>query len=84
MGNPAEQQYALVSDGQFVRSPSGHEHIVTFKPWPDERGDWLPIVNQDDPAPFNADTHYRLKPLPLRIDGELVLRVYPLIAKELA
>ena len=41
---------------------------------------WLPIVNADA-EPFNHATQYRLTPF-LRVKGDHVERVYPIIRKE--
>jgi hypothetical protein len=69
----AEQQYCLVRDGELI--------TTGFKPAKDDDGGvWLPIENQDN-QPFDPALHWRLKPLPLRLDGERVLRVYPVVAK---
>ncbi|MCP1758027.1 hypothetical protein [Bradyrhizobium elkanii] len=75
----AEQQYALVHAGELMLSREGHA-ITTFRPFPDERGEWLPIENEDT-QPFDPAQHWRLKPLPLRVDGERVVRTYPVVAK---
>ena len=75
----ADTQFALVSDGQFVQA-SGCGPILTFKPDADKRGEWLPIENVDS-HPFDPAQHWRLKPEALRLDGERVVRVYPVIAK---
>lgn len=75
----AEQQWCLVRGGELVS--------VSFKPTKDpDGGEWLPIENIDEPGPLNPETHWRLKPLPLRLDGDRVVRVYPTVpkSKELA
>ncbi|QOG17912.1 hypothetical protein [Bradyrhizobium sp. SEMIA] len=70
----AEQQYCLVIDGELIST--------SFKPTKDERGgEWLPVENEDN-QPFDPALHYRLKPLPLRLDGDRVVRVYPVVLKE--
>ncbi|WP_407153914.1 hypothetical protein [Bradyrhizobium sp. STM 3557] len=74
-----ETQYALVSDGRLVESPAGN-FCTTFRPASDARGEWLPIENIDS-APFDPEKHYRLKPLALRIEGDRVVREYPVIVK---
>ena len=43
---------------------------------------WLPIENRDR-EPFDAARHWRLKPLPLRVEGEVVVREYPVVSKAL-
>ncbi|MDF0521525.1 hypothetical protein P0R31_30205 [Bradyrhizobium yuanmingense] len=68
------QQYCLVIDGELI--------ATSFKPTKDDRGgEWLPVENVDEPGPFNPATHWRLKPLPLRLDGDRVVRVYPTVPK---
>jgi hypothetical protein len=70
----ADAQYALVRDGKIVGGPS-------FNPARDHRGgEWLPIENEDS-EPFDKALHWRLKPLPLRIDGDRVVREYPVVLK---
>lgn len=75
-------QYALVADGGLVIGADGGPETILSerKPLRDERGEWWPIENRDS-APFDAAQHWRLKPLPLRVDGEVVVREYPVIAK---
>jgi hypothetical protein len=71
----AEQQYCLVRDGELV--------LTSFKPSKDDQGGtWLPIENEDN-QPFDPAQHWRLKPLPLRLDGDRVVRTYPVVAKTL-
>ncbi|MGY3240561.1 hypothetical protein ACVMAJ_007451 [Bradyrhizobium sp. USDA 4448] len=77
----AEQQYALVSNGELVK-PARGDWAVTFKPEHDDRGEWLPIENEDS-QPFDPAQHWRLKPLPLRLDGDRVVRVYPVVPKSM-
>ena len=82
-GSP-EQQWALVADGELV---GNH---VTFKPHPvagqfapgtvPDHAIWLPIENRDS-APFDPAQHWRLKHLPLRVEGDVVVREYPVIDK---
>lgn len=70
-----EQQYCLVRDGELI--------LTSFKPAKDpDGGEWLPIENEDT-EPFDPAKHWRMKPLPLRLDVErgVVLRVYPVIPK---
>ncbi|WOH66179.1 hypothetical protein [Bradyrhizobium sp. BWA-3-5] len=73
-GSPlGEQQYCLVIDGELI--------ATSFRPTKDDRGGvWLPIENEDN-QPFDPALHWRLKPLPLRLDGDRVVRTYPVIAK---
>lgn len=69
----AEQQYCLVRNGELI--------TTSFKPSKDEDGgEWLPIENEDN-APYNPELTWRLKPLPLRLDGDRVVRTYPVVAK---
>lgn len=74
----AEQQYALVAGGDVLQ-PNGVP-ITSFKPSSDDRGEWLPIENEDS-QPFDAGKHWRLKPEPLRVDGDRVVRTFPVVAK---
>jgi hypothetical protein len=68
-----EQQYCLVIDGELIST--------SFKPVKDDRGgEWLPIENEDN-QPFDPALHWRLKPLPLRLDGDRVVRTYPVVVK---
>ncbi|UPK23875.1 hypothetical protein [Bradyrhizobium sp. 195] len=70
-----EQQYCLVRGGELI--------LTSFKPAKDpDGGEWLPIENEDT-EPFDPAKHWRMKPLPLRLDAArgVVLRVYPVIAK---
>lgn len=68
-----EQQYCLVRNGELV--------TTGFKPAKDpDGGVWLPIENEDN-QPFDPAQHWRLKPLPLRLDGDRVVRTYPVVAK---
>ena len=70
-----EQQYCLVIDGELI--------ATSFKPSKDDRGgEWLPIENEDT-EPFDPAKHWRLKPLPLRLDANrgIVVRTYPVIEK---
>ncbi|RXH15143.1 hypothetical protein [Bradyrhizobium guangzhouense] len=71
----ADQQYCLVRDGELIST--------SFKPTKEpDGGEWLPIENEDN-APFDPALHYRLKPLPLRLDGDRVVRVYPVVPKSM-
>ncbi|SEB94561.1 hypothetical protein [Bradyrhizobium erythrophlei] len=72
-------QYALVSAGELVLSRDGNP-IVTLRPMPEDRGQWLPVENEDT-EPFDPAQHWRLNPLPLRVDGERVVRTYPVVLK---
>jgi hypothetical protein len=70
-----EQQYCLVRGGELVST--------SFKPAKDpDGGEWLPIENEDT-EPFDPAKHWRMKPLPLRLDSTrgIVVRTYPVIAK---
>ncbi|WP_456746489.1 hypothetical protein [Bradyrhizobium sp. USDA 4354] len=68
-----EQQYCLVKDGELL--------ATSFKPAKDDRGgEWLPIENEDN-QPFDPAKHWRMKPLPLRLDGDRVVRTYPVVLK---
>ncbi len=71
-----EQQYCLVRDGELI--------ATSFKPSKEpDGGEWLPIENIDEPGPCNLETHWRMKPLPLRLDGDRVVRVYPVVPKSM-
>lgn len=71
----APQQYCLVRDGELI--------ATSFNPSKDEEGgEWLPIDNEDN-QPFDPALHWRLKPLPLRLDGDRVVRVYPVVPKSI-
>jgi len=71
----AEQQYCLVRGGELI--------ATSFKPSQDDQGgEWLPIENEDN-SPFDQALHWRLKPLPLRLDGDRVVRVYPVVPKSM-
>jgi len=70
-----EQQWCLVRDGELI--------LTSFKPAKDpDGGEWLPVENEDT-EPFDPAKHWRLKPLPLRLDSArgIVVRTYPVIAK---
>lgn len=70
-----EQQYCLVRGGELIST--------SFKPAKDpDGGEWLPIENEDT-EPFDPAKHWRMKPLPLRLDAQrgIVVRTYPVIAK---
>ena len=77
----AEQQYALVAGsrvlGPITFKPHGLDHLAEGTP---ADAVWLPIENRDS-APFDPAQHWRLKPLPLRVEGEVVVREFPVIAK---
>lgn len=70
----AKTQYALVT-------AEGDVLTTSFRIAADNRGEWLPIENVDSPVPYDSALHWRLKPLPLRVDGEKVIRTYPVVAK---
>ncbi|WP_420971517.1 hypothetical protein [Bradyrhizobium sp. B120] len=74
----AETQYALVVDGEVLMH--GDHPVMSYRPAADDRGEWLPIENEDS-SPFDPAQHWRLKPLPLRVDGERVVRTYPVVSK---
>ncbi|MCC8961720.1 hypothetical protein H8A95_05140 [Bradyrhizobium sp. Pear76] len=76
----ADTQYALVADGAVVIH--NEVPILSYRPFPDDRGEWFPVENEDT-EPFNAAQHWRLKPLPLRVDGERVIRTYPVVPKSM-
>lgn len=70
-----DQQYCLVRAGELIDT--------SFKPAKDpDGGEWLPIENEDT-EPFDSAKHWRLKPLPLRLDGDRVVRVYPVVPKSM-
>ena len=76
-----EQQYALVSGsrllGPLTFKPHGLDQVAEGAP---ADAVWLPIENRDS-APFDPAQHWRMKPLPLRLEGEVVVREYPIIVK---
>ncbi|MCA1507944.1 hypothetical protein [Bradyrhizobium sp. NBAIM02] len=80
-GSPlGEQQYCLVRGGELITTS-----FKTSKADIDRVGGdaaWLPIENEDT-EPFDPAKHWRLKPLPLRLDSTrgIVVRTYPVIAK---
>lgn len=76
-----QQQFALVANGELVMGQQGHP-CTTYRPQPDRRGEWLPIENEDS-APFDPVRHWRMQPLPLRVDGNRVVRLYPIVVKSL-
>lgn len=60
-------------------------HVIGFgqfdaKPADEDRGTWLPMVYADA-APFDPDKHYRLAPEPPFVEGNKVIRRYPVIDK---
>jgi hypothetical protein len=70
------EQYALVSpQGEIISIP-------TYKPdlGDTRRGMWLPVINIDS-EPLDPAKHWRLAPLPLRLDGDRVVREYPVVVK---
>lgn len=79
-GSPVgEQQYCLVKDGELL--------ATSFKPSKSDierlgGGQWLPVENEDT-EPFDPAKHWRMKPLPLRLDSArgIVVRTYPVITK---
>lgn len=71
-GSP-EQQYALVT-------PAGEIITTSFSLGADPRGEWLPIENRDS-AQFDPAQHWRLKPLPLRLEDGTIIREFPVVAK---
>ena len=75
--DPAQEtEYALVSNGEFVQGR--HGAVSTFRPAPDDRGEWVPIETEDS-QPFDPAQHWRLHPLPLKMEGGRVVRVYPVV-----
>jgi hypothetical protein len=74
----AEVQYALVVGGEVLMNRGSP--VISYKPAADDRGVWLPIENEDS-SPYDPGQHWRLKHLPLRVDGERVVRTYPVVAK---
>lgn len=87
-----EQQYCLVKDGELVTGPRG-KLVTTFKLIPINENTifegvptdalWLPIENEDTEL-FDPEKHYRMKHLPLRLDGDRVVRTFPIVSKERA
>ncbi|MCW1990845.1 hypothetical protein [Bradyrhizobium diazoefficiens] len=69
----AEQQFALVT-------PAGEIITTSFRTSPEDRGRWLPVEDEDT-APYDPATTWRLKPLALRVDGDRVIRTWPVVPK---
>lgn len=78
----ADTQHALVARGELVLNQRNGSPITTFQPASDDRGEWLPIENEDS-TPLDPAKHWRLAPLPLRVDGARVVRTYPVVVKSL-
>jgi len=80
-GSPlGEQQYCLVKDGELIATS-----FKTSKADIDRLGGdaaWLPVENEYN-APFDPEKHWLLKPLPLRLDGDRVVRTYPVVVKSM-
>ena len=75
-GQPGERQYALV-EGDEILTISGYLTSPPGEPGPGRKV--LP-VEYEDSQPFDPDLHYRLPPT-ARIDGDRVVRTYPVILK---
>ncbi|SFO74263.1 hypothetical protein SAMN05216330_104453 [Bradyrhizobium sp. Ghvi] len=75
-GQPGERQYALV-EGDQILSISEYRSTAPGDPSPGRRV--LPVEYADS-MPFDPDLHYRLDPV-ARVDGDRVVRVYPVILK---
>ncbi|ANW02252.1 hypothetical protein LMTR13_20850 [Bradyrhizobium icense] len=63
----------------------GSNNVLGFgkfdaKPADDDRGTWLPMIYADA-APFDPDKHYRLAPDQPFVEGNKVIRRYPVIDK---
>jgi hypothetical protein len=79
-------QWALVSCDQIMVVRFGEKpdlsdarfHPADYAPGDGDR--WLPVVNVDS-EPLDRKLHWRLDPLPLRIDGDRVMREYPVVLK---
>jgi hypothetical protein len=79
-------QWALVSGDQILVMRFGEKpdlsdarfHPAGYAPGDGDR--WLPVVNVDS-EPLDRKLHWRLDPLPLRIDGDRVVREYPVVLK---
>jgi hypothetical protein len=69
------EQYCLVDEGNIVVGPTYKPDLLDKR-----RGTWLPVVNVDT-EPLDPARHWRLAPLPLRIDGDRVMREWPVVLK---
>ena len=81
----AETQWALAAGGEIFGTTFRPKAVADegFAPGtvPDDAV-WLPIENRDS-EPFDPAKHWRLKPLPLRVEGDVVVREYPITLKTL-
>lgn len=68
-----DRQFALVANGELIRSTfgDGSRVITTYWPSPTEQGEWMPI---EDEAPF--DPRPGVYPA-YRLGGDRVLRFWP-------
>jgi hypothetical protein len=80
-GSP-EQQYALVSGGRVISVPSFRPCALDQTANTPANAVWLPIENRDS-EPFHPTKHWREKPLPMRVEGKVIVREYPVILKTL-
>jgi hypothetical protein len=81
--NDESQQYALVENGSLALVGPANNRRIAIVTQLDE-GDprtWLPVENEDS-EPFDRARHWRLAPT-YRVDGDRVVRTYPVIAKSL-
>lgn len=77
------QQYALVENGSLALVGPANNRRIAIVTQLDE-GDtrtWLPVENEDS-EPFDPKRHWRLAPT-YRVDGDRVVRTYPVIPKSL-
>ncbi len=78
-------QFAIV-EGDKVLSIGRYQGVVSpadkhkLDPLPAGQR-WLPVEYEDSER-FDPDKHYRLAPLPPRVDGNCVVRTYPIVARD--
>jgi hypothetical protein len=77
------QQYALVENGSLALvGPANNRRIaISTKLDDDDPRTWLPVETEDS-EPFDPKCHWRLPPT-YRVDGDRVVRTYPVITKSL-
>jgi hypothetical protein len=77
------QQYALVENGALaLRGPANNQRLaIVTKFDDDDPRTWLPVETEDS-EPFDPKRHWRLAPT-YRVDGDRVVRTYPVIPKSL-
>lgn len=81
--NIEPQQYALVENGSLalVGRPNNLRIAIVTKLDEGDTRTWLPVETEDS-EPFDPIRHWRLAPT-YRVDGERVVRTYPVIEKSL-